>query len=235
MAKRKQQNLEDEPEVGVWIDPAYEQRVEGLKGMKGRVTDYADYASDQPDMRNHSNLPYVPARQTQEPIRLSADGSPMPIVQAQPVNLPGLPQSTRSGHVRHVEDPISLHKAILLMGHTIGFWVTLAISALLFYGYMDDRFEGRTFLVAEVGVLAISMIVGLLWNQRTGLHHSATGIAHHEIKATREMNRDNNDLEKHRIDKQAEVATHAIDKHVEMLEKKWLIEQQMNQKRLPGE
>ena len=229
MPKKKREWSQEEPQ----IDASYERRYNRLEKIAGHVTD-DEVSSREPAKHQRAIQPYVPARRTQEQIRLSAEDVPTPTVQAQPIYLPALPQSTRSGHVRQTDDPITNARASLLYGHVIGFWSFVIFSAGLFYLWTQGTLFNGELVISEAFVLAVCMMVALVVNRNQGLHHSATGIAHHEIKSTKAMNHDNNDVEKFRIEKQAEVASHAIDKHAELLEKKWLIEQQLN-KRLPGE
>lgn len=78
------------------------------------------------------------------------------------------------------------------------------ILAWMFNGM--DGHGGRYFVVWLV-VWGLCILVSLAVNRWQGLHHSSTGLSHAEIKS------------------REKIALHTIDRHIELLERKWGVDE----------
>lgn len=81
----------------------------------------------------------------------------------------------------------------------------IIVIAWLRYGAQDN---GGDYALAWLLLWGLSVLAALIVNRSQGLHYSSAGIAHHEI-SSRER-----------------VAMYAMDKHIELIEKRWKIDKQ---------
>jgi hypothetical protein len=116
-----------------------------------------------------------------------------------------LPQAAHTGHARMDDSAITHAKATLLVSAAYIVAAGMITAGLLlvvwlFRGLGDD-WAAYTF----TGLIAWGVcILAALWgNRRQSLHHSPTGIAHHEL------------------DSRERIARHAIDTHASLLLSKW--------------
>lgn len=77
-----------------------------------------------------------------------------------------------------------------------------------FYGVLGYR--GGLVTGGAIALMGFGSLAFLAYNRSKGLHHSATGIAHHDIDS-----RERVDVES--LGSRERVAMHTIDKHVEVL------------------
>lgn len=80
----------------------------------------------------------------------------------------------------------------------------IILTAWMQYGTGDD---GSNYVVLWLLLWGLSVLIALIVNRAQGLHHSSTGIAHHEIESRERL------------------AMYAIDRHVELIEKRWRLDQ----------
>jgi hypothetical protein len=79
----------------------------------------------------------------------------------------------------------------------------IILIAWIQYGADDN---GGDYMLAWLLLWGLSILAALIINRSQGLHYSSSGIAHHEI-SSREA-----------------IARYVIDKHVELIEKRWKID-----------
>jgi hypothetical protein len=79
----------------------------------------------------------------------------------------------------------------------------IVLIAWLKYGINGD---GDNYVVLWLLLWGLSVLIALIINRAQGLHHSSTGIAHHEIESRERL------------------AMYAIDRHVELIEKRWRLD-----------
>ncbi len=94
-------------------------------------------------------------------------------------------------------------KASLLYSAAYSAPAALITAGLLLTIWLYRGGPGGPYFFAGLIVWGIAFMVALYGNRAQGLYHSASGIAHHEI------------------DDRTKVAMHAIDRHCELLEKRW--------------
>lgn len=108
------------------------------------------------------------------------------------------------GHiVRSDDDAISHAKASLLYSVAYAFASALITGAICFVGYLNEGGGGTFYTVLFLFAWGMSILAALLLNRKQGLHHSSTGIAHHEIES------------------RERVAMHTINQHVQLVKEKW--------------
>ena len=111
------------------------------------------------------------------------------------------------GHiVRSDDDALTHAKASLLYSIAYAFAAALITGAICFVGYLSEGGGGEFYLVVWLFFWGLSVLAVLYFNRGQGLHHSATGIAHHEIES------------------REKVALFTISKHVELVKEKWKLE-----------
>jgi len=147
---------------------------------------------------------------------------------AQPIQIP---QGAHSGHVRNTEDPIVIAEASLRYSLAIAGASAITIGGLLLLatlqGYLEIGFPDA--IGIEIVGTGIVTLAAMIINRSVGLHHSATGIAHHEIKATMKNHARSADVQEYEIDSRERIALHAIDRHAELIEKRWRLESGKNE------
>lgn len=132
-------------------------------------------------------------------------GQAQPLAQ-QAIQLPAW-EGTHTGHVRHVDDPITNAKASLLYSSVYVLVVAILVGALLILAavQLELGIDFWTGLGIEITATGLAALYILYKNRGQGLHHSATGIAHAEIKTKGQMFATQAEVEKHRIDADKEV------------------------------
>lgn len=112
-------------------------------------------------------------------------------------------------HLARTDDTaITSTIASLIYSSAYAFAALLITGAIFLMGWMNSGRDGDGGWYVTGWLLAwgICVLVSLAVNRSQGLHHSSTGLAHHEI-SSRER-----------------VSLYAIDRHIELLEKKWELE-----------
>lgn len=160
------------------------------------------------------------------PVRLS-DPHEMPahLAQAAPIQL-GAPvmAASHTGHLRQTDDAITNAKASLLYSKAIIFVVSIGITAILFLAYMNYGGDLSLYFGVELLALSGAALVALVYNRGQGLHHSASGIAHHELKTQERIADRHAQTQEYAIDSQERIALHAIDRHAQLVERRWELE-----------
>jgi hypothetical protein len=108
--------------------------------------------------------------------------------------------------VRSDDNAMSHAKASLLYSIAYAFAAALITGAICFVGYLSEGGGGSFYLVVWLFFWGLSILGVLYFNRGQGLHHSSTGIAHHEIES------------------REKVALFTISKHVELVKEKWKLE-----------
>ena len=161
------------------------------------------------------------------PVRLS-DPHEMPpayLTQGQPIHLDApVMAASHTGHLRQTDDAITNAKASLLYSRAIILVVSIGITAILFLVYLDRGGDLGIYFGVELLALSGAALVALLYNRHQGLHHSASGIAHHELKAQEKLAARHAQVQEYQIDSAERVAMYAIDRHVELVKTRWELE-----------
>jgi hypothetical protein len=105
--------------------------------------------------------------------------------------------------VRTDDTAITQAWASLLYSLAFAFAAAIITAGIVLMSWLILGGSGKWYGLAWLVIWGICVLVALVMNRGQGLHFSSAGIAHAEIKS-RET-----------------VAIHAINKHVELLEKKW--------------
>lgn len=161
----------------------------------------------------------LPAVRPLTPEEAEALQMQIPTLPQQPIAIPGQ-RERDSKHIRYTEDPITTAKASKLYGQEIGIWGSVGITGLLFLAWLNYGGDTVTYIGFEILGVSGAMLIALVVNRHQGLKYSAPGIAHAEIKADVKTARIHAEVEIERIRSQERVATHAIDKHTELLAKR---------------
>ena len=107
-------------------------------------------------------------------------------------------------HLARSDDTAITHAiASLIYSVAMGSAAALITAGILFIAYNFLGGEEGLYAIAWLVTWGICILLALLRNRHQGLWHSATGIAHHEI------------------DSRERIAMHAIDRHIDLLEKRW--------------
>jgi hypothetical protein len=131
---------------------------------------------------------------------------------AQPSHAIQLPSidSTHTSHTRDVSTPVEHAKASLLYSVAIMAVSAFVIGALLILSGVCEGDPGAFFGLEIVGTGVVGMIA-LAVNRLQGLHHSATGIAHAEVKTRERMYGRLVEAQEYQIDADKEVKLAEID------------------------
>lgn len=116
-----------------------------------------------------------------------------------------LPPAAHTGHARMDDSAITHAKATLLVSAAYIVAAGMVTAGLLLVVWMYRGLgEGwATYAYTGLIVWGVCILAALWGNRRQSLHHSPTGIAHHEL------------------DSRERVAMHAIDVHADLLIKRW--------------
>ena len=118
--------------------------------------------------------------------------------------------NAHTGHARQDDNALTHAKASLLVSAAYGVAAGMITLGLLLIVWIFHALGDRLAVYFYAGLLSwgVFTLVILLLNRRQGLHHSSSGIAHHEIDA------------------KTDIAFHAIDTHAELLREKWRLERE---------
>lgn len=160
------------------------------------------------------------------PVRLS-DPHEMPahMLNGQPIQLtPPAPALSHTGHIRHQDDAITNAKASLLYSKALILVTSIGITAILFLVYLNQGGDLGVYFGIELLALSGAALVALVVNRAQGLNHSASGIAHHELRTQEKIARRHAQTQEYEIDSRERIATYAIDRHVELVKTRWQLE-----------
>jgi hypothetical protein len=119
-----------------------------------------------------------------------------------------LPPSALTGHARSDDSAISNATATLMVSGAYVIAAAMVTAGLLLVVWLfrglGDGWAAYTF----TGLIAwgVAILVALWGNRKQSLHHSPSGISHHEI------------------DSREKIALHAVDVHAKLLMAKWEID-----------
>jgi uncharacterized membrane protein len=120
-----------------------------------------------------------------------------------------LPMAAHSGHARMDDSAITHAKATLLISSAYIIAALMITSGLLLIVWMfrglGDEFAAYAY--AGLIIWGLCILAALFGNRKQSLHHSPTGIAHHEL------------------DSRERIAHHAIDTHASLLIRRWEIDE----------
>lgn len=177
------------------------------------------YDSQQNMVKPEPRAEILPPAKLSEPATLELPSATQPIY----LEAPAL-QGTHTGHIRHQDDAITNAKASLLYSKAIIFVVSLGITAILFLVYLDQGGDLGIYFGVELLALSGAALLALLYNRHQGLHHSASGIAHHELRTQEKIARRHAEVQEYEIDSRERIAMAMIETHAELIEKRWQIE-----------
>jgi hypothetical protein len=145
----------------------------------------------------HSGSTFVPALPTKSEI-----------VHVPAPTLIDLPTAAHTGHARMDDSAITHAKATLLVSSAYVLAAGMITGGLLLIAFLFRALGDGWGAYTYGGLLLWGIcILAVLWgNRRQSLHHSPTGIAHHEL------------------DSRERIARHAIDTHADLLLKRWEID-----------
>ena len=160
------------------------------------------------------------------PVRLSDPHElPAHLAQAAPIQLDApAPALSHTGHIRQNDDALTNARASLLYSRAIGAVAALGVTGILFLAWLTYGGDlGIYFGLEILGVSGVAL-VALVVNRAQGLHHSASGIAHHELRTQEKLAARHAAVQEYAIDSNERVAMHAIDRHVELVKARWELE-----------
>ena len=201
----------------VEIDGDYERHVNALDAMQpGHVSDYA--IEPHRPQRPQPPKTWVPGQSQRQDIDLSISPADTAfLTQAhqavgQVVNAPRRDRDT-TAHTRQNDSAMTVAKssAFYAMLYIIAFALGAGILLTLAWWNRGGEF---VFYFATYAVLLTGFSLWMLErNRERGLHHSSTGIAHHEL-----------DVEVEEIQSRERIALGVVDRHIALLERKLEIE-----------
>lgn len=113
-------------------------------------------------------------------------------------------EGTHTGHVRHEDNPVKNAQASLLYSVAYIVVAALAVAAFLLLTGLADGDIGVFCGFEILGTCLVGFVV-LAFNRQQGLHHSATGLGHAELKTRERMYETLADVQKHQIDADKEI------------------------------
>lgn len=117
-----------------------------------------------------------------------------------------LAKESHSSHIRQTDDALTHAQASLLYSQSYMKVFAIVTGALLAIIYIARGGDLMVYFFGWLIAWGIVALIILAVNRWQGLRHSSSGVAHAQIKATKD------------------VAIFAIDRHCTMLERKWGIE-----------
>lgn len=200
--------------VEIEIDGDYESRVNALGNMSpGSVNDFAIEPA-RPERTQQRQALVLPERR--DSVYAITPGEAAMLGQAGQVagaiiQTPG--QHVNSADARQVDSAITRDKASLLYSGAYGVAALIVTVGLLLIVYMFRGGNLGGYFFTGLILWGVALLAILYYNRGQGLHHSPSGIAHHEI-----------DARVTEAEIRADVAKHAIDAHVALLRDKWALE-----------
>ena len=150
-----------------------------------------------PTLKSHTELstfvPAYPQKRELARVEMSA-----PIIDL-------LPQTANTHQSRQDDSAVTNAKATLLVAAAYVAAAAMITGGLLLLAWMFRALGDAwaTYTYTALVVWGVCTVVALWGNRKQGLHHSPTGLAHHEV------------------DSRERIAIHAIDTHAELLLKRW--------------
>lgn len=176
--------------------------------------------------RNPGTRPQLPAtvQRMTEAESTALQGIAQGAMQPQPIQMPALPQATHSGHLRENFDIAATARVaerFIMWDMGIFAAVTAALTVLIWYFVDGDlMLYGLGWLVVWGGISYFAMNK----NRGQAYKHSPTGVARLEQESQVAMHDRTASVQEYEIDSRERVAMHAIDRHAELIEKRWRLE-----------
>jgi hypothetical protein len=146
------------------------------------------------------------------------------VPQPAPIQAPVLPQATHSGHLRENFDIVATAKVaerFIIWDMCIFGAVTAAVSFLIWYQVGGDvTIYSLGWLVAWGSVSYFAMHR----NRGQAYDHSPTGVARLEQRSQVAMHDRAAGVQEYEIDSRERIALHAIDRHADLIEKRWRLD-----------
>lgn len=194
------------------IDTTYENQVSRLDTITGNINDYAiEPAKSGPVVQRPTPTAVLPHSSVtvlspQEATLLSQSGQ----MAAGLMNVPYQP--VNSADARQVDSAVTRDKASLMYSLAYALPALLITAGLLLIVWLFQGGGLGGYFFTGLVVWGVAVMGILYHNRGQGLHHSPSGIAHHDIDAR---------VEEAEI--RADVAKHAIDAHIALLKHKWTL------------
>jgi hypothetical protein len=125
-----------------------------------------------------------------------------------------------SADARQVDSAVTSAKASLLYSAAYGAASLLITLGLLFVVWLFRGGDLGIYFFSGLVVWGVALLIILYHNRGQGLHHSPSGIAHHDI-----------DARVQEAEIRAKVAKHTVDAHIDLLKHKWSLEEKRNGQR----
>jgi hypothetical protein len=135
-----------------------------------------------------------------------AEKAPQPPTTIAPLQVPDLlPPTHLSGYARQDDDALTHARATLLVSAAYIIAAGMITAGLLLLAWLFRGLGDHWAVYAYVGVLVwgVAVLLALYGNRRQSLHHSPTGVSHHEL------------------DSRERLARHAIDTQADLLLRRW--------------
>lgn len=135
-----------------------------------------------------------------------AERVPQPPATIAPLNVGELlPPTVQVAHSRQDDDAITHAKATLLVSAAYIVAAAMITAGMLLIIWLFRALGDAVAIYFYAGIVlwGVCILAALLLNRRQSLHHSASGIAHHEL------------------DSRERLAKYAIDSHIRLLLKRW--------------
>ncbi len=120
-----------------------------------------------------------------------ADKAPQLPATIAPLQVPELPPTHLAGYARQDDDALTHARATLLVSAAYIIAAGMITAGLLLLAWLFRGLGDRWAVYAYVGVLAwgVAVLLAIYGNRRQGLHHSPTGVAHHELDSRERLAR----------------------------------------------
>jgi hypothetical protein len=140
---------------------------------------------------------------------IPAEKAPQPPATIPALHVPELPPTHLAGYARQDDDALSHARATLLVASAYIIAAGMITAGLLLVIWAFRALGDAVAIYFYFGIIfwGVCILVALYSNRRQGLHHSPTGVAHHEL------------------DSRERLARHAIDQQVRLLLERWKREQ----------
>jgi len=156
------------------------------------------------------------------------------LTQAPPIAIPTLPPATHTAHMRETHDvraAARVAERFVLWDMAIFGAITGALAGLIYYRLGgDSTLYALGWLVVWGGVSYFAMHK----NRGQAYDHSPTGVARLEQRTQAAMHDRSAQVQEEEIASRERIALHAIDRHAELIEKRWQLEAGQSMKRLEG-
>lgn len=119
-----------------------------------------------------------------------------------------LPPAAHTAHARSDDDAMTMARATLVVSAAYIVASAMITGGLLLIAYLFRALGDAwgAYVYGGLIIWGLCVLASLYGNRRQGLHHSASGVSHHEIESRERL------------------ARHAIDVHANLLLRRWEID-----------